>query len=166
MPNHDITIRACEAADIAQIRALYAEPQAYAQTLQLPFASLEHWEKKLAQRDGFRCLVAVRGDEVVGQLGLEVIATARRRHVATLGMGVKDSARGQGVGSSLLQAAIDLCEKWLNVSRIELEAYTDNAAALALYAKHGFEIEGTCRRYAFRDGKYVDVHIMARVARD
>jgi len=39
----------------------------------------------------------------------------------------------------------------------------NNVAAVALHSKHGFEIEGTCKRYAFRDGQYVDVHIMARI---
>jgi len=160
----DISIRHMEPADLAQIHALYAEAQAFADTLQLPFQSLAHWEEKLRPREGFTSLVAVRDAEVVGQLGLDVLRSPRRRHVATLGMGVKASARRTGVGSALLGAAIDLCEKWMNVSRIEIEVYTDNAAALALYRRHGFVIEGTCRRYAFRNGEYVDVHIMARLA--
>ena len=36
------------------------------------------------------------------------------------------------------EAAIDLAENWLNVSRIELEVFTDNAAGLALYEKFDF----------------------------
>lgn len=159
-----ITIRHCEARDIEQIRAIYADPTAFADTLQLPFPSIEVWEKRLSPcPDGFTCLVAVRDDEVLGQLGLEVFRSPRRHHAATLGMGVKASARRIGVGSSLLCAAIDLCEKWMNVSRIEIEVYIDNDAAIALYAKHGFVIEGTCRQFAFRDGKCVDAHIMARI---
>ena len=43
------------------------------------------------------------------------------------------------------------------------EVYTDNAAAIHLYEKFGFVIEGTKRKYAFRDGEYVDAHVMARV---
>jgi hypothetical protein len=31
-----------------------------------------------------------------------------------------------------------------------------NAAGIASYEKFGFEIEGTHRRFAFRDGEYVD----------
>jgi putative acetyltransferase len=62
-----------------------------------------------------------------------------------------------------MQAAVDLAENWLNLSRIELEVYTDNAAGLALYQKFGFEIEGTLRDYAFRDGQYVDSYLMARI---
>lgn len=160
-----ITIRHLEPADLPQVHALYAERQAFADTLQLPFQPVSHWATKLdSSHDGLFCLVAVRGDEVVGQLGLEVFRPLRRRHVATIGMGVKASARRSGVGSALLTAAIDACEKWMNVSRIEIEVYTDNRAAIALYEKHGFVVEGTCRNYAFRDGRYVDAHVMARVA--
>jgi putative acetyltransferase len=161
---HTTAIRHLEPSDFPQIHALYSEWQAFADTLQLPFQSVADWEKKLASREGFTCLVAVRGDEVVGQLGLEAFRSARRRHVATLGMGVKASARKSGVGSALLDAAIDICENWINVSRIEVEVYTDNAGAIALYEKHGFVIEGTCRNYAFRNGQYVNAHVMARVA--
>lgn len=159
-----IAVRHYEQRDLAQIHAIYSEPEAFANTLQLPFQSEEHWRSKIsAAKEGFTNLVAVRDDEVLGQLTLEVFQRPRRRHAATFGMGVKGSARRLGVGSALVGAAVDLCEKWINVSRIELEVYTDNAAAIALYSKHGFVIEGTCRRYAFRDGQFVDAHIMARL---
>ena len=134
----DTVVRLLENRDIPQIQAIYSEPGAYANTLQLPYQSAEHWEKKLA-REELTSLVAVRGDEVLGQLSLEVLQSPRRRHVATLGMGVKAAARGTGAGSVLLNAAIELCEKWVNVSRIELEVCTDNVAGVALYSKYGFE---------------------------
>lgn len=159
-----IIIRHSEPRDIAQIRALYAEDTAYSETLQLPFPSIEVWEKRLNPCDeGFISLVAVRADEILGQLGLSQTPRPRRRHAATLGIGVKASARRMGVGSALLRAAIDLCEQWLNVSRIEIEVYADNTAAIELYARHGFVLEGTCRNYAFRAGQYVDAHMMARI---
>ena len=44
-----------------------------------------------------------------------------------------------------------------------LRVYADNAPAIALYEKFGFEIEGTHRRFAYRNGEYVDAHIMARL---
>ena len=161
---NSITIRHLEPADVPQVHALYAGEHAYSDTLQLPFQSVATWQKKLeCSHPGAVCLVAVQGDEIVGQLGLDVSQSPRRRHVATFGMGVKSTVQGRGVGSALVSAAVEVCEKWMNVSRIEIEVYTENLAAIKLYQKHGFVLEGTCRNYAFRHGKYVDAHVMARV---
>jgi len=93
-------------------------------------------------------LVAVVDEQVVGLLGLHV-GTGRRAHVASLGMMVHADFHGRGVGSALMAAAIDLAENWLAISRIELEVFPDNAPAVALYEKFGFEREGTLREYAF-----------------
>ncbi|MBN1565512.1 MAG: GNAT family N-acetyltransferase, partial [Anaerolineae bacterium] len=87
-------------------------------------------------------------------------------HVADLGMMVHADYQGRGVGSALMVAALDLAENWLNISRIELTVYTDNAVAIALYEKFGFEIEGTLRDYAFRGGKYSDTYLMARLRKE
>src|SRR5262245_39543755 len=133
----EIVVRLFEKRGVPEVAAIYAEKEGYSNTLQLPVQSIEHWERKLA-RDGLTSLVAVKNGEVVGHLDLEVKQAFRRRHVAALGMGVKASARGGGVGTALLEAAIELCEKWVNISRIELEVFTDNAAAIALYQKCGF----------------------------
>lgn len=58
---------------------------------------------------------------------------------------------------------IDLCDNWLNVKRIELNVYVDNHAAIALYKKFGFQIEGELVEYAFRHGEYVNAYQMARL---
>jgi putative acetyltransferase len=62
-----------------------------------------------------------------------------------------------------MEAAVELTERWMGITRLELEVYTDNAPAIALYKKFGFEVEGTLREYALRDGQYVDSYLMARV---
>lgn len=155
-------IRHSEPADIPAIRDLYAEPSCYAATLQLPHPSLVLWERRLREpAEGFTSLVAVEDGRLLGQLGIEVFSAARRRHVANIGMAVCEAARHRGVGRALVRAAKQQCFGWLGVTRIELECYVDNGAALALYRSEGFEIEGTARGYALRDGEYVDVHLMA-----
>jgi putative acetyltransferase len=78
-------------------------------------------------------------------------------------MAVRDDWQGKGVGTALMEAALDLADNWLNLTRVELSVYTDNAAGVALYKKFGFEVEGTHRRYAFRNGEYVDAYSMARI---
>jgi putative acetyltransferase len=78
-------------------------------------------------------------------------------------MAVRDDWQGRGVGSALLGAALDLADNWLNLTRIGLTVYVDNSAAAALYKRFGFEIEGTHRRHAFRDGGFVEAYTMARI---
>ena len=60
-------------------------------------------------------------------------------------------------------AAVDLSDNWLNLLRLELSVYTDNEPAVRLYTKFGFETEGLLKKYAFRDGTYVDAYAMARI---
>ena len=71
--------------------------------------------------------------------------------------------QGRGVGSALIEALLEIADGWLNVFRLELTVFTDNERAIALYRKHGFEIEGTHKAYALRAGRYADVHAMARI---
>ena len=78
-------------------------------------------------------------------------------------MGVHASFQGQGVGSKLVEAVLDLADNWLNILRIEVEVYTDNTPAIALYKKFGFAIEGEARAFAFRDGAHVNAYHMSRV---
>jgi putative acetyltransferase len=101
---------------------------------------------------------------VVGNLGLATFPrSARRRHVAELFMAVRDDWQGRGVGTALLQAAVDLADRWLNVLRLELDVFVDNTPAIRLYERFGFEIEGRRRAFAFRDGRYVDTFMMGRL---
>ena len=83
----------------------------------------------------------------------------------SIGMGVRDDCHGQGIGSKLLEALLDAADNWLNIRRVELSVFADNAAAIALYRKFGFEEEGVLRDYAFRDGHFADVLTMARLRR-
>jgi putative acetyltransferase len=57
----------------------------------------------------------------------------------------------------------ELADRWLNLTRLELSVYVDNAPAIAVYRKFGFKEEGRFERYAFRDGEYVDALTMARL---
>lgn len=58
---------------------------------------------------------------------------------------------------------MDLADSWLGLTRLDLRVYVDNAPAITLYKKFGFEIEGTHKRFAYRTGEYMDAHVMARL---
>ena len=161
----EITVRHAEPDDTEAIHRILSGPRAMAGTLQLPLQSVEGVRKRFSETpEGLYHLVACVEGEVVGHLGLETYPhRRRRRHVGCLGMAVRNDWQGRGVGTALMEAALDLADNWLNLTRIELQVYTDNAAGIALYGKFGFEVEGTHPRYVFRGGAYVDAYSMARI---
>jgi putative acetyltransferase len=160
----EITIRNAESTDAEAIRKCYTAPRVVRNTLQLPYRSLESVRDLLTKSgEGDHILVAVVDGEVVGVIGLHTSSKPRANQRAEIGMMVRDDWQGKGVGTALMRAVIDLADKWLNLTRLELTVFTDNESAIALYRKFGFEIEGTLRKYAFCDGRFLDAYAMARV---
>lgn len=165
MSNPAYQIRHATPSDCDAVTRLFTGPKAIRGTLQLPYPSPEVWRQRLFQPDpGLITLVACHEAELVGVLGLHTRPDRpRRRHSAELGMTVGDDWQGKGVGTALLAAAIDMADNWLNLERLELSVFIDNEPAVNLYKNFGFETEGTLRRYAFRDGQFVDAFLMARL---
>jgi putative acetyltransferase len=158
-----IVIRHVEPGDEVAIQRIMSGRQAVWGSLAMPYMPVDYFHRRTAMHDDTYGLVACVAGDVVGSLGLHLSQKPRRRHVASLGMAVRDDWQGQGIGTALLAAAIDLTDNWLNLTRLELHVWVDNAAAVALYTRAGFVIEGTCRQFAFRDGQYVDAYAMARL---
>lgn len=159
----EIVIRHAEISDAEALHQLYSQPAPQRDTLHIPHSPQAQWLERLKEpKPGSRNLVACIDRKVVGQLTLAIEPSPRRSHVANFGIGVDSNFHGRGVASALMAAMTDLCDNWLRVERIELTVFVDNAPALAVYRKFGFEIEGTGKNFALRDGQYVDAYFMAR----
>lgn len=160
-----LTIRRVEPSDYEAVHRIFQGQRVIWGTLQVPYPSAEAWRRVLAEsRDGVYGLVACLNGEVVGHLNLEAFLTRpRRRHAGTIGMCVCDDCQGKGVGTALMQAAVDLADNWLNLQRLELTVFVDNEPAVRLYQKFGFVVEGTLVQYGYRAGEFVDVFTMARL---
>ena len=166
-----ISIRRARPDDAAAIAALMDEPTVYANLMQMPYASEEAHRTRIVDSlvpgKSDLLIVAERDGKVIGSAGMHAAGPAlRRRHAVMIGLSVRTEAHGRGVGTALMQALCDYADRWLGVLRIELTVYVDNAAAIALYRKFGFETEGRHRGYALRDGRYVDAFAMARLHPD
>ncbi|WLS79235.1 GNAT family N-acetyltransferase [Erwinia pyri] len=160
----EIVIRHAEPGDAEALHRMMSQPETYRDTLQLPHPALKVWQDRAAvSQAGLHRLVACIEGKVVGDLTLEVNSRARRRHTASFGIAVDYDYRGKGVAKALMQEMISLCDSWLEVARIELTVFADNATAIALYEKFGFVTEGVARRFAVRDGRQVDALYMARL---
>lgn len=165
MPIENLKIRRAEFDDYLAVYEMFTSPDVFEGTMQLPYPSREYWRKRIGESsESVFSLVAVDGDRVVGLLSIETFPNRpRRRHVGRIGISVHGEWQGKGVGTALMAAAVDLADNWLNLTRLELEVYADNQAAIHLYERFGFTYEGTLRQHAFRNGEYVDSNVMGRL---
>jgi putative acetyltransferase len=159
-----IIVRRAEPTDAEGIALTFRGRSAAAGTLQNPYPSIVYWRERLTTDAASNYIfVAVADGDVVGNCGLHGNKNPRRQHVWGLGISVRDDWQGRGVGTRLMSTLIDLADNWLGALRLELTVYTDNAAAIAMYRKFGFEVEGTHRAFALREGQFVDSLAMARL---
>jgi putative acetyltransferase len=165
-PIEKVTVRAFDsAADLAVWTAIHNQRPNALGTLQIPYTTPEDWQVRFDAGHAQRKLVAELGGQVVGCAGFH-LGRNRTSHSGSLGMAVHADYHGRGIGTALMEAIIDLADNWYNLRRLELEVYPDNAAGVALYKKFGFNVEGTYRKFAFRNGDYVDALAMARLRPD
>ncbi|MGE5185446.1 MAG: N-acetyltransferase family protein [Acidobacteriota bacterium] len=152
---------------LALIREVLAEPGVNIPIAPDEFTFTPEEERarieELATSSRARLLVADEAGELAGELTIRPVATRRAlAHVATLGMTVRERWRRRGIGRALLGEAL----AWATTAgytRIELNVYARNTAAIALYEQLGFEHEGRRRRFIREGDTYLDDLIMARL---
>lgn len=128
-----------------------------------PSPSLEIFRGWLASlgNDRFEIVAEIEA-QVVGYCGL-FIFPQRRNHAGWFFLGVREKSRGMGVGERLMQTLIAAADVLFGLGRLELTVYADNDAALSLYRKSGFEIEGRHRNFVRRGDEYIDAYSMVRI---
>lgn len=165
VPN--LHIRAAEPGDAEALTVMANLPGVRHGTLRLPFDPQSRIERRLAADSGDHFLVGVieaEGgvQEIVAHAGL-MPCKRRRAHVGEVLLIVHDDHVGQGYGTAMFRALLDLADSWLGLRRLELDVNVDNHTAIRLYQRHGFEVEGTRRHDVLRAGVLIDSHIMGRL---
>lgn len=160
-----LKLRAARIGDAEALTAISNQPGVRRGTLRMPFESVEFWQERLAglAASGARLIVAEIDGEPVGYAGLHPHPMPRVSHSADIGISVADAHAGKGIGSALLAALIDLADNWYGLRRLELDVFTDNAPAIALYERFGFVREGVKVEAALSEGVYKDCAMMARL---
>ena len=103
-------------------------------------------------------IVALEGQEVVGYATMRKIVT--EGHICNIA--VHESHRQKGIGSALLDALVKAAVSH-GIAGITLEVRVGNRAAMALYHKHGFKVEGYRKdfyRYPTEDAAIMWKHIV------
>jgi L-amino acid N-acyltransferase YncA len=157
-----MTIRPAQAADAAEIAAIYNEgiesrPATFV-TRRHTAADVARWleapgPQLVAERDGQVIAFAVVGD---------YSPVPAYHGVGEFAIYVAGSARGQGVGRELLEALVAASE---GAGRFKLlgKLFADNEASRALCRACGFAEVGVHRRHGQLDGRWRDVLVVERL---
>lgn len=158
-----ITVRPSEAADFDEWFALFEAVAAEGRWIgaELPVDRDERrasFERTLASPTGMSFVAVDDDGQIVGNIGVNLSGG-----VAEFGMMIADGHRGQGIGSDLLQACLEWARS-VEAHKVALSVWPHNEAAIGLYKKFGFEIEGRLvKHYRRRNGEVWDALLMGLI---
>ena len=109
-------------------------------------------------------IAAFIGDELAGNAGIARVGDfSKIRHRARFGISVKKKYWGRGIGWTLTQAIMDEAKK-MGYAQLEMDVFSDNKSARALYKKAGFEEWGCIKNaYHLQNGSRYDAIIMGKI---
>jgi hypothetical protein len=97
---------------------------------------------------------------VVGSLEMVRGSLAKNQHSANLAMAILPSYRGRGIGTRLMEEAHAWAAQ-VGIEKICLSVFATNQAAIRLYQKMGYQLEGTRIGQYRIQGRRVDELFMA-----
>jgi diamine N-acetyltransferase len=163
-----VRLRAIEREDLPRFHAWLNDEEiteGLSRYLPFSFVEEERWFEQMLARpsEEHPFAIELREDEswqLIGNVGLfNLDATARG---AELGIFIGERARwDKGYGTEILGLMLRHSFETLNLNRVYLRVFANNARARRSYEKAGFVLEGTLRQAAFRSGQYIDMLIMS-----
>ena len=125
---------------------------------------MELFLDKQARSENQITLLALLNDEIAGLVNITADQRKRVRHIGDLFIVVGKKYWNNGLGNLLLEEVIEWVQASGILRRLQLTVQTRNQAAVYLYQKHGFVIEGRQERGAYiEEGEFVDVYLMGRL---
>ena len=117
---------------------------------------------RVAASDNSLAILALDAGVIVGSLTFDGGRRQRLRHQGEFGISVSQAYTGQGLGKALLEYLIEWAERGGVVRKINLKVRSDNAAAIRLYERMGWVLEGRTTRDTLIDGEFSDCLMMGR----
>lgn len=125
---------------------------------------MEIFLNKQASSDNQITLLAFLNDKIAGIVNITADQRKRVRHIGDLFIVIGKRYWNNGLGSFLLEEAIEWAQASGTLRRLQLTVQTRNQAAVHLYQKHGFVIEGRQERGAYiEEGEFIDVYLMGKL---
>jgi RimJ/RimL family protein N-acetyltransferase len=120
---------------------------------------IEGWTSKI-DYNSVLAIVEDADERIIGVSSLKFHAEEVFKHKAELGITMHDDYQNLGIGTALLNHMLSIARN-KRLTKVYLTVNTKNGAAIHLYKKAGFEIEGTLRREMYLNDKYLDEYRMA-----
>jgi RimJ/RimL family protein N-acetyltransferase len=166
-----ITIRQASSKDAAAVIEMIRNILSTSEfTLTQPdeFSYTEEEEAALLEKyktiDGHLFLLAEYQGQLVGNLSFSNGNKRRNLHQGELAMGVRNSMRGKGVGTVLLETLMEWAEKHPLIRKVKLLVAIQNNDAIHLYRNLGFIQEGRLiKEIRMDDGEFMDVIAMYKL---
>lgn len=129
--------------------------------------SLARWLEDLQKApDVFHFGIRLLADEaLIGYIVLDDLLWAHRSAWLTIAVG-DPGRRGKGFGREALDLTLAFAFRELNLHRVQLTVFAYNQAAIHLYERAGFRLEGTFREALERDGRRHDMHLYGILRRE
>jgi len=125
---------------------------------------MESFLDKQAHSENQITLLALLNDEIAGLVNITADQRKRVRHIGDLFIVIGKKYWNNGLGSLLIEEAIEWAQASGILRRLQLTVQTRNQAAVHLYQKYGFVIEGRQERGAYiEEGKFIDVYLMGKL---
>ncbi len=83
-----------------------------------------------------------------------------RRHVGTLGISIREGFRSFGIGTALINDALDKAKGIFEI--INLEVFSTNPKAKSLYERLGFNVYGKFPEAVKNGDERIDIFLMYR----
>lgn len=150
------------AESFAQTLDLVAKERKYLGTVTgFPLESIKDFIHT-AEVNDFAQYFALDGGIVIGWCDIIPKNQEGFTHVGNLGIGLLAEYRHKGIGSVLLQKALEHAKERNNLEKVELEVFESNINAIRLYEKFGFQHEGKRINSRKLDGKYDNIVLMGK----
>jgi len=125
------------------------------------------WKEKVLEDDSWQYFVVKPIDDsekIIGFAGLTYIHPIYR--TGEFAITIADSEfQKSGYGSDALRTLIKYGFEELNLNRIWCEVYSNNSA-LDVYRHIGFKDEGVLRQTVYKNGEYLDSHVLSMLKSD
>lgn len=155
-----LIIRQMQVTDLNRVLEIFGEGlETKIATFETVIPSRNAWHQSHHPRLSF---VAVIEKQVEGWIALSQVSKREvYRGVGEISVYISDSARGQGLGTVLMEKMIQESEK-VGYWTLQSSIFERNQSSIALHSKVGFQVVGIREKIAQRDGEWQNTAIMER----